>query len=378
MPARRPHEAGLQLAGDPPSFEAYAQKPESEWHFAQDEWLAQFFEGKRTLPVPGKTGSAESKERAKAWRSAIKAHGKAKRMSLAASGDADANAVLNGEASYALHRAQAKKRAASEAGLHARPRGSAPDGYEWDEARGKWIDEDGDARPEATRNERRVEQRNASEEQTRKHKQKWELYGSHGRYRHRNNPPVLGIASPSGSQHEDTRRWKAHLEAVAAGRSGEFTPAAASSAQAVEDQETEAQPPQIMLRPPFPDPQRPAALPQIALRHCVSDRVEWYNNHHPDDCTSEPVFGWQPGTVVCTYNVCPMALADGAPKPYRTPGVADYTSEAECQFHFGCKRCTVQKPYAVRLDFEEGEGYRGYVNSVQPSHASRVRSLQQS
>ena len=52
MPARRPHEAGLQLAGDPPSFEAYAQKPESEWHFAQDEWLAQFFEGKRTLPVP--------------------------------------------------------------------------------------------------------------------------------------------------------------------------------------------------------------------------------------------------------------------------------------------------------------------------------------
>merc|ERR1712185_593007 len=35
-------------------------------------------------------------------------HGKAKRMSLAIAGDADANAILDGEARYALQRSHAK------------------------------------------------------------------------------------------------------------------------------------------------------------------------------------------------------------------------------------------------------------------------------
>ena len=70
-----------------------------------------------------------------------------------------------------------------------------------------------------------------------------------------------------------------------------------------------------------------------------------------------------------------MALADGVPNRYHMPGVANYTSEVERQCHFACKRCTVQKPYAVRLDFEECKGYRGYVNSVQPTQASRVRRI---
>ena len=139
MPARRPHEAGLQLAGEPPSFQEYAKAPEGEWHLAQDAWLAQLSEGKRTLPAPGKAGSAESKVRAKAWKAAIKAHSKAKRMSLAVAGDADANASLNGDASYALQHAQSKKRCVSDDGSawHPRPRGSAPQGYTWDHARGK-------------------------------------------------------------------------------------------------------------------------------------------------------------------------------------------------------------------------------------------------
>ena len=113
------------------------------------------------LPSPGIAGSAESKARAKAWKAAIKAHGKAKRISLAIAGDADANAALDGEASYALQHAQSKKRAASD-DWHPRPRGSAPEGYSWDHARGKWIDKDGDPRSTTTRNERRVEQRDAS------------------------------------------------------------------------------------------------------------------------------------------------------------------------------------------------------------------------
>ena len=73
-------------------------KPECDWHAAQDAWLADFFEGKRSLPLPGKSGSTESKERASAWKAAIKAHGKARRMSLAIAGNADANAALNCEA----------------------------------------------------------------------------------------------------------------------------------------------------------------------------------------------------------------------------------------------------------------------------------------
>ena len=147
----------------------------------------------------------------------------------------------------------------------------------------------------------------------------------------------------------------------------------ATGAAATAGTATETPPPVVVLRPPFADPQRPADLPQITLQHQVGDRVEWYNSNHPNDISSEPVFGWQPGTIVCTYNVCPMALADGAPNPYHTPGVANYTSEVERQCHFDCQRCTVQKPYAVRLDFDEGKGYRGYVNSVQPTQASRVR-----
>ena len=140
MPRRSPHEAGLQLAGDPPSFDA--KKAETDWHLEQDAWLAHFSEGKRTLPPPGQAGSAESKARSKAWRAELKAHAKAKRMSLAMACDADANASLDLEASRALHAVQSKKRAASEDGLpfHSRPPGPAPAGYEWDTVRGKWFD----------------------------------------------------------------------------------------------------------------------------------------------------------------------------------------------------------------------------------------------
>jgi hypothetical protein len=228
-------------------------------------------------------------------------------------------------------------------------------------------------------NKRRVEQRDASEEQTRRHKQKWQLYESHGRHYDRTNPWTLGDAGPSGAQIEDdARRWKAHLQAVAAGRPGEFTPAVASIAQSEAEAAPAPEPPVAVLRPPFPVPQRPDDLAQIALLHEVGDRVEWYNNCHPNDCLSEPVFGWQPGTVVCTYNVCPMALADGVQNPYHTPGVANYTCDAERQFHFGCTRCTLQKPYAVRLDREEGAGYRGYIGAVQPAQALRVRKFYES
>ena len=374
MPARHPHEAGLQLAGDPPSFAAYATRPESEWHLAQDAWLAQFSEGKRALPIPGKAGSAESKERANAWKAAIKQHGKAKRMSLAIAGDDAANAALNGEAGYAQQHAQSKKSVAQpEHALHPRPPGPAPVGYTWDPAAGKWLDSNGAERPDATRNKRRVEQRNASEEQTRTHKQKWQLYESHGRHRQRHNPWTLGDASRSGAQIEDdARRWNAHLEAVAAGRPGEFTPVAAAATMRKQPEGEPQPPPVAMLQPPFPAPQRPADLSTIALHYRVGDRIEWYNPHHPDCLQSEPVFGWESGTVLCTYNVCPMARADDAPNPYHTPGVANYTSQAEREFHFGCQRCTVQRPYAVRLDYWEGKGYRGYLG-VQSASAVSVR-----
>ena len=53
MPARLPHAAGLQLAGEPPSFEAYKAKPASEWTDAQDVWLDKFSEGKSARGARG-------------------------------------------------------------------------------------------------------------------------------------------------------------------------------------------------------------------------------------------------------------------------------------------------------------------------------------
>ena len=177
-----------------------------------------------------------------------------------------------------------------------------------------------------------MEQRDASEEQSQRHKQKWQLYESHGRHRQRKNPWLLGDASRSSAQiEEDARRWSSHLAAVAAGRPGEFTPAAASSTQMEAD--GEPPPPTPTLQPPCPDPQRPPDLPQIALLHCVGDRVEWYNSYHLNCDSSEPVFGWQPGTVVCTYNVCPLARADSEPDPY--VGL-ELRAEINRKFHFDC------------------------------------------
>jgi hypothetical protein len=72
-------------------------------------------------------------------------------MELAIAGDDHANAVLNGEATYALHHAQSKRAAADDGSAwHPRPRGSAPSDYpEWDSGRGVWVNATGDARPEA-------------------------------------------------------------------------------------------------------------------------------------------------------------------------------------------------------------------------------------
>lgn len=58
--------------------------------------------------------------------------------------------------------------------------GPAPAGYTWDGERG-WVDADNKVRPVATRNERRVQQRNTSAEQARRHKEKHWLYNSGGR-----------------------------------------------------------------------------------------------------------------------------------------------------------------------------------------------------
>lgn len=378
MPVRHPHEVGLRLAGDPPAYETYASKPESVWHLAQDAWFAQFSEAKRMLPPPGIAGSAESKARAKAWRSAIKQHAKAKRMSLALAGDVDANASLDGEAGYAFE--HARKRAAPEDGaaMHPRPRGSAPSEHPiWDSECGVWVNANGERRPEATRNQRRVQQRNASEEQMRKHKMKWQLYDSGGRHYNRTHPEAAAIASAHARKiEEDDRRWKAHLQAVNAGRPGEFSPSSATSV--IKDCSHATAPPPVPahLRPPFSPPERPTDLPQIALQHRVGDRVEWFNNYHRDGASSNPVFGWQPGTVVCTYNVCVLARAADHPNPYRTPG-ADYTAEVCRQFHFdGCRSCTLESPYAVRLDRSDGPAeFRGYFGAVQSAPALCVRSL---
>ena len=60
-----------------------------------------------------------------------------------------------------------------------------PHGFQWDYSRGQWVDTDGIARPEATRKQRRVLQRQASEMQTLRHKHKWQLYDSCERRRSR-------------------------------------------------------------------------------------------------------------------------------------------------------------------------------------------------
>ena len=65
------------------------------------------------------------------------------------------------------------------------PSGRRPKGYRWDGERGVWVDAEGGVRPEATRNQRRVEQRNASPIQKLRHESKWKLYESAGRHYHR-------------------------------------------------------------------------------------------------------------------------------------------------------------------------------------------------
>ena len=158
-----------------------------EWHDAQDAWLAEFSDGTRTLPPAGKKGSPESKARTAAWRAAIKRHGRVVRMSLAKTGGATANAVLDADAGRKHEKRHKQKHCNDGLLWHPRPRGSAPDGYAWDHAVGQWIDDDGVARPEATRSERRVQQRNASEIQKLRHKHKWHLYDSMERRRKRRN-----------------------------------------------------------------------------------------------------------------------------------------------------------------------------------------------
>lgn len=218
MPARRPHEAGLQAAGDPPTFESYSAKPESEWHAAQDAWLAAFSEGKSTLPLPGESGSTASKARAQAWRSAIKRHGRAKRMSLAEAGDTDAAAILDADSDRKLFCMQQKKPKHCDDGSlwHARPRGSAPNGYSWDHRRGKWLDDDGDQRPTATRNQRRVEQRDASAIQTARHKHKWALYDSMERRRKRRKGELPAFTVQERKVYNAAWRLGAPAEAYAA------------------------------------------------------------------------------------------------------------------------------------------------------------------
>lgn len=218
MPARRPHETGLRLAGEPPSFKAYAARPESEWRDAQDAWVAQFSEGKSSLPPPRPDGLGSGKARASAWEAVKKQHARAKRMSLAAAGDAAANAALDGEAGYALERSQTKKRVATEDGQpwHARPRGPAPAQHSsWDLLRGCWVNAQGDERPEATRNKRRVQQRNDSEEQSRRHQQKWQLYESGGRHYNRTHPQAAAAARAFNEQIDArARKWQEHLAAL--------------------------------------------------------------------------------------------------------------------------------------------------------------------
>jgi hypothetical protein len=188
-PRMTAHCAQPQHAGnsEPPSFKAFASRPLSEWHNAQDAWLAQVSDGKTTLPPAAESGSIESKTRAAAWRAAIKRHARAVLMSLAEAGNAAANAALDAEVSRSQQRRSAKAASyINGSAWHPRPRGSAPAGYTWDHGIGIWLDGDGRPRPNATHNQRRVQQRQASEVQSLRHKRKWALYDScERRYRRR-------------------------------------------------------------------------------------------------------------------------------------------------------------------------------------------------
>ena len=178
MPIVRPHEAGLQAARDPPLFEDYTGRPVSEWHDAQDNWIATFSEGKSSLPPPAENGSAESKSRARAWKNALKRFLRAKCALLADSGDAEFRAILNAESDRKLLAIHRERQHEDGSTWYPRPRGPAPAGYTWCHLRGKWFNVDGEPRPFATRNKRRVDQRDASEVQSLRHKHKWALYDS--------------------------------------------------------------------------------------------------------------------------------------------------------------------------------------------------------
>ena len=65
--------------------------------------------------------------------------------------------------------AEDKAAASAVAGVVPRPEGRAPKDHTWDEHRGVWVGPDGKDRKEATRNQRRVAQRNASDDQRARH-----------------------------------------------------------------------------------------------------------------------------------------------------------------------------------------------------------------
>ena len=176
----------MKLAGEPPSFAKFAARPTEEWHDAQNTWMSEFSEGRSTLPSPGMPGSTESKARAAAWKAATKQHGRAKRMAAAIAGEPEANDILNQLAAVASTR-HARKHGWCDnvTQWHPRPPGPSPHGFEWEHAQGQWVDTDGNPRSEATRNQRRVQQRQESEQQTLRHKRKWELYESCERRRRR-------------------------------------------------------------------------------------------------------------------------------------------------------------------------------------------------
>ena len=115
-------------------------------------------------------------------------------MAAAIAGSTDANISLNQLAGVASMR-HAWKHGwhDNDTPWHPRPPGPSPHGFAWNHAEGQWISPDGQSRPEATRSQRRVQQRKASEVQTLRHKRKWELYDSceRRRRRHKGQDPVL-------------------------------------------------------------------------------------------------------------------------------------------------------------------------------------------
>ena len=86
-----------------------------------------------------------------------------------------------------------------------RPRGPTPHGYTWDNERG-WVDADDVVRPDASRNERRVQQRNKSAEQLERHRRKYELYDSHGRLWARQHPEEARRHAAWEVEEEERRR----------------------------------------------------------------------------------------------------------------------------------------------------------------------------